>query len=208
MRLNFNSPLMEFIDTTARFVALNIIFIICCLPIITIGPAIAALYQIILREVRGEHGYLIRKFFQHFKEMFVQSFFTFVIFLAIILILVFNITFWSSLGGLLSYLILILVCIMLLIAVCAFVYIFPLMARFENSLWFTIKNAFLIALANPKSTMILLFIHIIMAGIIYIFPPSKVFMLFIGFSFVTYCNSYILNRTFRKYENIELGDME
>lgn len=207
MKFNFNSPLMEFMSTTAQFIALNILFVICCLPIITIGPALAALYQVTLREVRGEHGYLIRKFLQHFKEMFIQSFLSYAIFLAIILVLLFNIMFWSGLGGIFASVIFILVCIILSIVVSASIYIFPLMARYKNSFWITIKNAFLFALTNLKSTLLLLLIHVITAGIIYIFPPSKVFMLLIGFSFIAYCNSYILNKIFFQYEKIECEDI-
>lgn len=205
--MRFNSPIMEFMNTTAQFVALNLIFVICCLPIVTIGPALAALYQVILREVRGEHGYLIRKFFQHFKEMFVQSFLSFAILSGIILVLLYNIAFWNGLGSAFAHVILILICIMFLIVVSAFIYIFPLMARFKNSFKLTMKNAFLIALSNPKKTLLLLLIQVIAVGINFIFPPAKVFMIFIGFVFIAYCNSYILNKVFYQYETNECNDI-
>lgn len=200
MKLSYSSPLMDFLNTTVQFIALNIIFILCCLPIITIGPAVAALYQVILREIRGEHGYLIKKFFHHFKEMFVQSFFTSLLLLSVILILLYNIMFWNELNSILATVINVLLYILLLVSVCIVIYVFPLMARFKNGFQKTIKNAFFIALANLKATISLLVIHALTVGIIYIFPPSKIFMLFIGFSFVVYCNSYILNKVFKLYE--------
>lgn len=200
MKLSFNSPLMDFLTTTAQFIALNIIFILCCLPIITIGPAVAALYQVILREIRGEHGYLVKKFFHHFKEMFVQSFFTSLLFLAVILILLYNIAFWNELKGILATVISVLLYILVLVSACIVIYVFPLMARFKAGFLQTIKNAFFIALTNPKATISLLVIHALTVGIIYIFPPSKIFMLLIGFSFVAYCNSYLLNKIFKLYE--------
>lgn len=205
--MRFNSPIMDFMNTTAQFIALNIVFIICCLPIITIGPALAALYQVTLREVRGEHGYLIRKFFQHFKEMFTQAFLVFVIFFAIFSILLFNIAFWNGLSGIVANVILVVICILLLLAVSTFLYIFPLMARFRNRIWLTMKNAFIIALANLKKTLLLLLIQVIAVGIIYIFPPSRVFMLFIGFIFIAYSNSYILNKVFCQYETKECDEI-
>ncbi|HWT73129.1 MAG TPA: DUF624 domain-containing protein [Mobilitalea sp.] len=206
MKFNFNSPLMDFLNTTAQYIALNIVFLLCCVPIITIGPAIAALYQVTLREIRGEHGYLIRKFFQHFKEMFLQSFFTFLLLLAVVLILLYNIAFWNGLGSTLSNIIIVLLSLLLLIAACIVIYVFPLMARFNNGFIQTIKNAFFIALTNPKSTIFLLVIHALVVFVIIIFPPSKVFMLLIGFSFIAYCNSYLLNKVFKKYEAQEDGD--
>lgn len=198
--MKFNSPLMDFLNTTAQFVILNILFILCCLPIVTIGPAIAALYQVILREARGEHGYLIRKFFQHFKEMFLQAFFTSLIFSGVILILLFNLAFWQAFQGAAANIIIVILYILFIITACTLIYVFPLMARFKNSLMQTIKNAFFIAFTNLKETAFLLVIHAITAGILIIFPPSKVFMLFVGVSFIAYCNSYLLKKVFKKYE--------
>lgn len=200
MKFNLNSPLMDFITTTTQYIALNVIFIICCIPIVTIGPALAALYQVIMRETRGEYGYLIRKYFQHFKEMFLQSFLTSLSLGIIVLLLLFNVGFWNAMEGILANIIIVLVYIMLLAVACTFIYVFPLMARFKNNFLQTIKNAFYIALTNLVATLILVVIHILVIAILYFFPPSQIFMLFVGFCFIIYCNSYILQKVFKKYE--------
>lgn len=200
MKFNINSPLMDFLTTTAQFIALNVIFIICCIPIVTIGPALAALYQVIMRETRGEYGYLFRKYFQHFKEMFLQSFLTSIFLGVILLILLFNVGFWNTMEGVLANVIIVLVYIMLLAAACTSIYVFPLMARFKNGFLQTIKNAFYIALTNPRATIILIAIHALITAALYYFPLSQIFMLFVGFCFIVYCNSYVLLRVFKKYE--------
>ena len=99
MNFKINSPIMDFLNTTVHFIALNIVFILCCLPIITIGPAITALYQVVLKEVRGEHSYLIRNFFQYFKEMFLQAIITSLFFALLMFVSAFSIVFWGSLTG-------------------------------------------------------------------------------------------------------------
>ncbi len=200
MRFNINSPFMDFMTTTVQFIALNIIFLLCCLPVITIGPAVAALYQVIMRETRGEHGYLIRKFFRHMKEMFVQALLTFLLLAAVILLLIFNLAFWNAMEGILAGIIVVLLILLLVIMIIITIYVFPLMARFQNSFRRTLRNAFYIALTNRRTTVFLLLIHLIAAGILYIFPPGKVFMLLIGFSFIAYCNSYLLGKVFKQYE--------
>lgn len=200
MKFNFNSPLMDFLTTTAQYIALNVIFIICCIPIVTIGPALAALYQVIMRETRGEYGYLFRKYLKHFKEMFLQSFLTSIFLGVILLLLLFNIGFWNAMEGALANVIIVLVYIMLLAAACTLIYVFPLMARFKNGFLQTIKNAFYIALTNPRATLILIVIHALVIAALYYFPPSKIFMLFVGFCFIVYCNSYVLLKVFKKYE--------
>ena len=82
-----------------------------------------------------------------------------------------------------------------------FLYFFPLMARFENTIKQTFKNAFCLAVTNPKSTLGLL-------GLLAVFVlfclgvPSfaKIFMLLLGFTFLAFCNSMLFVKIFRSYE--------
>jgi len=198
MKLNLHSPLMEFINLTVQFIMLNLVFLICCIPIITIGPAITALYRVILREERGEGGYLFSKFFQHFKETFLTSFCFFFAGVFIILLLLFNLFFWNAFGGILSSIILVIICLLLLCVICSFLYIFPILARFQNSFIQTVKNSFFIAFTNIKRTFILLLINLGVTALVFIYHPFVIFMLFVGFTFITYCNSYIINPIFQK----------
>ena len=191
---------MEYINTVVTFIALNLIFVVCCLPIITIGPAIAAMYQVTLREVRGEHSYIIKKFFQHFKEMFVQGIVTFLSFGVVSFALVYSLTFWNVLDGTLAIAATVLSYVFLAVILAGFLYVFPLMARFENTIKQTIKNAFLIALTNTKATLLLLLIQVFAVSLLYQFPVFRVILLLIGFSFLAYCNSYILTKVFKQYE--------
>lgn len=200
MRLRLDNPVFEYINTVVQFIALNLIFLLCCLPIVTAGSAIAALYQVTLREARGEHGYLIRKFFQHFKELFVQGALTFLLFAAVLFVTVYSMVFWFTIGSAAAWIALILTGIFFLVVVCAFLYVFPLMARFENSFWQTIKNSFLLSLSHPKFTAILFLILLFLISMLYLFSAAKIFMLIVGFSFIAYCNSMILTKLFQPYE--------
>ena len=98
MRLSLDNPVLDYMNTVVQFIALNLVYLICCLPVLTIGPATAALYQVTLREARREHGYLIRKFFQHMKEMFFQGIFVFFLFAAVLFAAVYALFFWFAHG--------------------------------------------------------------------------------------------------------------
>ena len=52
---------------------LNVVWIVCCLPIVTIGASTTALYSVMLKMVKNEEGYIFRSFFKAFKENFRQS---------------------------------------------------------------------------------------------------------------------------------------
>ena len=54
MKLNLESPLFDYINTGINFILLNLIFIVSCLPVFTIGPAMTGMYQVTLREVKKE----------------------------------------------------------------------------------------------------------------------------------------------------------
>lgn len=200
--MKFDSPFMDFMNTTAQFIALNFCFLICCIPVITIGPALAAMYQVLLREARGEHGYLLRKYWQHFSKMFRQGVLTFLLFMFQILLLVFCAAFWMHMNGTLSTAITVLLALFSVILFAAMMYSFPLMARFENGFWQTIKNAFCIALTNTKTTFILILLHITILGLFYLFQGFKIFMLLIGFAFFTYVFAFIFTKVFRAYEPV------
>ena len=73
MKFNPDSPFFQFMNSLAAFIGLNVIFLITCLPIFTIGPALTALYTVTLKEARKEGGYIFSTYFKAFKENFRQS---------------------------------------------------------------------------------------------------------------------------------------
>ena len=51
---NMDSPFMIKLAKFADMVILSILWIVCCIPIFTIGPATAALYHVTLKLARKE----------------------------------------------------------------------------------------------------------------------------------------------------------
>ena len=52
------------------FIVLNVLWVLCSVPIITIGASTTALYSMMLKIVANEEGYIIRGFFEDFKKNF------------------------------------------------------------------------------------------------------------------------------------------
>ena len=94
MKINLDSPVIVFLTTVADFMILNILFILCCAPVITIGPAVSALYTITMREARHEGGYIFKPFFKAFKNNFKQAFLLSILYLIIGASFVFGVKFW------------------------------------------------------------------------------------------------------------------
>ena len=92
------NPVIAFLNKMADLILLNLIFLLCCIPVVTIGPAITALYAVSLRSVRYGDGYVIQTFFRSFKQNFKQSFVVGMIGLLFVCLLVIDLFFWRNVG--------------------------------------------------------------------------------------------------------------
>ena len=64
--LNLDSPLMQGLGKMADLMWLNVLTLICCLPIVTIGASLTAMNYMALKIARNEECYITRGFFKSF----------------------------------------------------------------------------------------------------------------------------------------------
>lgn len=62
------SPLFSFGEQLFDMMAVSVLWAVCCVPIVTIGPATSALYYVIVKQVRRKTGSLWSNFFDSFRE--------------------------------------------------------------------------------------------------------------------------------------------
>jgi uncharacterized membrane protein YesL len=98
MRFDYDSPIIRFLNKGADLLILNILFIVCSLPVVTIGASLTAMYAVNLRSVRYGDGYVVQTFFKSFKQSFVQATIAWIIVAACGLLIFFDIRFWSVMG--------------------------------------------------------------------------------------------------------------
>ncbi|MBO5999901.1 MAG: YesL family protein, partial [Lachnospiraceae bacterium] len=65
---SMDSPLMKVLSRVADLLILNLLTVVCCIPVITAGAAFSAMYYVLLKMVRGEEGYIVKQYFKAFKE--------------------------------------------------------------------------------------------------------------------------------------------
>ena len=100
---NSDSGFSKFMNRIADLFILNILWIFCSIPIITIGATTTALYSVNLKFIDNEEGNLIKTFFKSFKENFKKSTIIWLIILSVSIILGVNLVFWLKCGLSLSY---------------------------------------------------------------------------------------------------------
>ena len=85
---NLDSPLMQFLNKVADLMWLNVLTLICCIPIVTVGPALTALHYMALKIARDEECYIARDYFKSFKLNLRQGIVIWLIELVVIILLV------------------------------------------------------------------------------------------------------------------------
>ena len=122
-------------DLIVRYLMwLNILTLVCCMPIITAGAAMTALHYSALKIARNEECYITKDYFKSFKENFKQATIIWVIQVFIFLVLVgdFYIIEKAEVNlGSKMQLLLMVVAIMVLFTS---MFIYPVLAKFENTI--------------------------------------------------------------------------
>lgn len=199
------NPVIDFINTLCNFFVLNLVFLITCLPVFTIGTALASLYYVTLKQVKKEYGYLVRTYLREFKRNFKNGTLAFLPLFAVGILLVFNLLFWPARGTALSSLATGLLIALSIVWLIIFHYTFALVGRFVNTPVNHIKNALLLALRNLKWTLLLLAVDVCAACFCLFIPLNKVLLALFAFGFVlpVYLQCIIFNKIFNPYEKEE-----
>lgn len=205
---NLDSPLMQFLNRVTDLIILNLVCIFCCLPIVTAGASLTALHYITLKMVKGEEGYIVRSFFRSFRNNFRQATLIWLIFLGISVLYVIDIRILGGMADKLpSVLKTIISCFYLFICLTA-MYVFPLLARFENTIRNSIRNAFFMSILHIGKSLLIAVIYILPLIVVQLhFMMIPVYLL-IGLSGPAFLGSYFWKGIFQKYEPEEKGDDE
>lgn len=196
---NLDSPFFRFMSKVADVIVLGMIALVFCIPVITIVPTITAVYYITLKTVRDEEGYLWRSFWKSFKLNFKQGVIIELIFAVIALILTVDIRYFYTTGvvqGNDVYRILFAVMLgIAFIAVITLLYVFPVLAKFDNSVKGILRNSMFMAVRHLPATIGIIVITLIAGFAVYMIPPLILFMIAIW----AFVNSYIFVKIFDNY---------
>lgn len=203
---SFNSWLSRFLYLVADIVLLHILWIICSLPIVTIGASTTALYSSCMKRIRRDEGYITGNFFRAFKSNFRQSTLIWLLLLAVGGILYMDLWIGLSVEGVLGKIMLVSCSMLLIPFFCTVLYIFPVQAKFENRILDNLKNAFLMSLSNFQWTLFLAFILATFVLLTLVFPPFMGLILIAGAGIFGYLTSCVFVYVFRKYLPDELQE--
>ena len=201
---NMDSPVMRFLSRLCDLIILNLLTIVCCIPVVTAGASITALFSVTLKMVKGEESYILRGFFKGFKENFKQSTIIWLIIAVLGLFLFVDYRAAAVLPGNMKDIFQVLIGAVVIVYLMVFTYIFPYVARFRNDIKNIFKNSLLIAVLNLPWTLVLIICPLALFFITFLTTTTLVYgsMLWIlfGFALVAYLSSIIFRKVFVKYE--------
>ena len=175
---NLDGPVLQFINKIVYSVYLNILWFICSIPIVTIGASTTALFYVTLKISKNEEGSITKAFFHSFKENLRQGTVIWLILLAFGIILGidgyvlyhmrFENVFWTLCTAVF--------CVAAAAYAIILMYIFPLLARFDNTIGAMFKNALFIGVRFLFCTALMAVIYFVMLLIVVrIFTPAVIF---------------------------------
>lgn len=152
---DLDSPIMRFLSRMTDLVFLSLLWFLCCLPIITIGPSTAAMYHVTLKLARKEEEVSIsRCFFKGFKDNFKQGIILNLIFIVVGAVLFFDYLIMSNAEGTAGITSSFVFLVMGIWWLCIMFYAYPLQAQFYNSIRRTLLNAAILSMRKLVNTVI------------------------------------------------------
>ena len=194
---NADNKLWSSVNSAVDAILLNIMWLITCIPIVTIGAATTAFYYTTHKVIRNQRSGIWKEYWSSFRGNFKQATKIWMIFLAIFVVFYFDINIcveYLKAGeqiGIMAYFFYGLLAVVLI----WFMYVFAYMARFEDKIKTTLKNAAIMAFTNPGYSLIVL---VLVAGSLYVCRILILFSWFIPAIAMVFIN-LVLEKVFRKY---------
>lgn len=198
--LELDSPFMQVMNRIADLLILNVLTLICCIPIFTAGAAFTALHYMLLKIVRNEESYIVRGFFKSFKQNFKQATIIWLLLLLVAIIFAGDYYVILNSGMEFGYWFKAVLGAILILVVFTTVMVFPFLAKFSNTVLRTLKNALAVSVLQFPKTILMLICYAIPVVLgmtfIQIFPIVFLF----GISAPAYVSALLYNKYFKMLE--------
>lgn len=145
----------------------------------------------------GREGICLKEFFSAFKSNFKSAIIIWLIILGLYLVTGMDCYILYTSLETMDHALFLLLMIMIVIALITIwgIYVFPYLARFENTTKVIIKNSIAVMVMNKSWSLLLLVIFVAAAALFLLVPPAAIFVP----AFYMWVDNKILERIFRKY---------
>lgn len=205
-----DSKAMLFFSEVFDLILLNVLTVLCCLPVITAGASLTAMHYVLFHKLNGDDRGIVKPFFRSFRENFLQA----TVIWSILLVMagliaadirIRNLEPQAHLAQRIDTLLLLPAIVILMV----FLYVFPILARFSNTIPRTMINAITAAIVFFPRTIAMVVIQAAWLWICWNFPLRLIpILILVGFIFPWYLCARILKPVLLKMEGEKTEESE
>lgn len=202
---NLDNPFIQFLSRLSDLMVLNALFIVCSLPIVTIGASACALIRVCQDITYDSDSHLVRSFFRAFKSNFKQATIVWLLIVVVTASLICDVLLIMAYcdGAIATILYILLGVLAFLVAgVCA--YLFPLIVRYSNTLRNHFNNALILSIVKLPRTFLLVLMELLPLVLLIVsvgvFVQTLIFWVILGFSFIALLGAYTTRPVFSQLE--------
>lgn len=197
-----DSKLMQVLGRITDLIVLNLLFLITCLPVFTMGAAMTALYTMCFRLMREEYNGIVKPYFRAFRDNFKSATAAWGILLIAGVPAVYYLTQTVRMGGILQFSGIFFLLI-LLATLMAGSYAFPWISQFENSAIQSLQNALILSVSRLPRTAAILAINLMPVIVWFVnvelFIQISFLWISLYFAAAAYMNTGLLWHVFKPY---------
>ena len=184
---------------------LNILTVVCSLPVLTAGTAMTAMHYVLLKIFRDEEGAITATYFKAFRENFKQSTVIGVLFgvAAYLLILSTGIAFARDMKWM-RYLLI----VVSALVICAWNWSFVFQARYRNTIMGTIRYSVLALAAHPFRSVMMAVLFVLPIAAVLIEPKNLILVTMIGFTLPGFVQVCLYHPVLMKLETVKETNLE
>ena len=196
--------LIRFLTKVCDLLLLNLALVLSCVTVVFSGTAVTSLYTVTLKMIRGQDYTPIKDFLRALRENFLPSFpAAIMLFVDVTLLAVLRAALYAE-TLLISPMLFILLTIIAVFLTALLSWLFPLLARFENTFSRHLSNAVRLSLVNLPVTSLLTAVNLLPLLLCVLIPSSLgvVFAFWLSFGCAAggWANSFYLNRIFESLQ--------
>ncbi len=201
--MNF-SPDSKFFTVMSKigdFIVLNVLFVITCIPVITIGTSFCALYDTCKKRLYDKESYVAKNYIAAWKENFKNATIIWLFYLILLPVLYLFSDFFAQ--NMNNVLIITAYFVVIICYIFSIIYAFPLQASFVNSPFRIIRNSIITALIWLPYSLVLAAVTVLPLALTWLAPGALYFTLtywlLFGFSLNAILSVLITERVFVHY---------
>ena len=206
------NPVFAFLEKVFNLMLANVLFLLCSLPVITLGASLAGMLQVVQDQFYQEDQPVIRRFFRGFRKNFRQATLGWLMILLFLGAMGLNVLLVMTFAeGWISQLLYILLGLLTAVVLSLGSYLFPLMVRYDNSFHTHLVNSMILSVVKLPRTLIMLLLNTLIFWIPFfsmkVMVATMVFWMLLGFAFIAYSDMRLLKPVFRQMEEEDTVDL-